>query len=758
MNNNNNNNNNFYSEQSTTSFKDYLDLIRNNIIPILIITVTSLVFAIIYALNAVDIYKSTTSLKLSKPQGSILDSPLMPGFSDFGNDRFIANEIEVLKSYTIREKVAKTLLDSFLVVDDPDTFSLLLDNSKFEFDNKKSNLISSVDLIKKLFSITSIDQKRGLDIVEISIESPSPYEASLIANAYAEAYRQLNLEINRNQLTLVKNFLSSQRKEKLDQLSESEELIKSFQEKGGIVALDQQASTLVTEIAKFESQANMTKIEVLSTEKVLVSLKDDLKKKNPQISTYIESGMTQEYLKSLQTEIAKLELNKTLALNESKTSRIGDDQLIKEYDKKIDQLQTKLNKQIEILKLSIIASTPEELRTLSQKIIEEEIKLQSLQTMLAQLNIIVRNYDQKFNQLPKTTIELARLQRNRESLEKLFVLVEEKYQEALINEQSQPGNVYIIDIARIPASPSKPNRMLIILVGFVMGIGLAFGFAFIRNYFDNTIKTPEDIQNRNINVLSWIPQIESMSATGTTDFEFIVHQKPDSIPSEAFRALRTRVQYSRIDTTSLKVILVTSSAPSEGKTMICANLAGSFAQSNKKTLIIDCDLRKPRVHSFFKANRYPGLIDYFFNQVSFDEILRKSDQENLYYITAGTIPPNPAETLESPRMREFIDGLRDKFDYILLDSPPVIAVTDSEILSRLADGTILVVSANTTEKELMEKAVEIIRQDNVSFLGAVLNNFIYKSSYGSYYKYYYYYSRPKKGDSNPSAKPPVINN
>jgi len=754
----NNNNNGFYSEQSTTSFKDYIDLIRNNAIPIIIITITSLVFAVIYAMNAVDIYKSTTVLKLSKPQGSILDAPLMPGFSDFGNDRFIANEIEVLKSYTIREKVSSALIDSFMVVDEPDTFSLLLDKSRFAFDRSKSALIAPQDLIKSLSSITSIEQKRGLDIVEISIESPSPYEASLIANAYADAYRQLNLEINRNQLTLVKNFLASQRKEKLEQLSDSEELIKTFQEKGGIVALDQQASSLISEISRFESQANITKIEMLSSEKVLNSLKAELKKKDPQLSTFLESGMTQEYLKTLQTEIAKLELNKTLALNDNKTNKINDEYIVAEYDKKINQLKSKLDKQVDGLKVSILASTPEELRTLSQKIIEEEIKLKSLETMLSQLNIIVKNYDQRFNKLPKTTIELARLQRNRESLEKLYVLVEEKYQEAIINEQSQPGNVYIIDSARIPLSPSKPNRMLIILVGFVMGIGLAFGFAFIRNYFDDTIKTPEDIQNRNVNVLSWIPQIEAMTATGTNDFEFIVHHKPDSIPSEAFRALRTRVQYSRLDASSLKVILITSSAPSEGKTMINANLAGSFAQSNKKTIIIDCDLRKPRVHSFFKTNRYPGLIDYFFGQVSFEDILRKSEQENLYYITAGTIPPNPAETLESPRMKEFIEGLRDKFDYILLDSPPVIAVTDSEILARIADGTILVVSANTTEKELMEKAIEIIRQDNVNFVGAVLNNFVYKSSYGSYYKYYYYYSRPKKSEQISSSKPPIINN
>jgi capsular exopolysaccharide synthesis family protein len=237
-------------------------------------------------------------------------------------------------------------------------------------------------------------------------------------------------------------------------------------------------------------------------------------------------------------------------------------------------------------------------------------------------------------------------------------------------------------------------------------------------------------------------------ATGSSDFEFIVAKKPDSIPSESFRALRTRVQFSRVDTEALKTILITSSAPSEGKTMVCTNLAGSFAFSNKKTIIVDCDLRKPRIHSFFKTNRYPGLVDYLFGQVSFDEIVRQSEIPDLWYITAGTIPPNPSEILESQKMRDFLATVREKYDYILIDSPPVIAVTDSEILARYADATALVVSANTTEVELLIRSLEIIQQENINFIGAILNNFVYKSSYGSYYKYYYYYTRPRKADKS----------
>ena len=139
-------------------------------------------------------------------------------------------------------------------------------------------------------------------------------------------------------------------------------------------------------------------------------------------------------------------------------------------------------------------------------------------------------------------------------------------------------------------------------------------------------------------------------------------------------------------------------------------------------------------------------MDYLFGQVAFEDIIRQSEIPDLCYITAGTIPPNPSEILESQKMRDFLADIRTKYDYILMDSPPIVAVTDSEILARYADATTLVVSANTTEIELMMRSLEIIQQDNINFIGAILNNFVYKSSYGSYYKYYYYYTRPRKAD------------
>jgi capsular exopolysaccharide synthesis family protein len=728
------------------SFKENIDIIRNDWFPVFIITLASLLFSVIYAVNAKNIYKATSLVKISKPSGGVLDAnPLLQATTDFAMDRFLLNEIEILKSYQVRERVISALLDTFKVASKQHKFYILLDENTRQKKNVPLVPAPKLQLINDLAKM-DIEQKRGLDFVEVSVQSPSAYEAALIVNCYTEAYRQINLELTRNQLASVREFLVAQRTDKLQELGKSEEALRNFQEQGGIVALDQQATSLISFLSTLESKRDFDKIQMMSSDKLLQRYREELKKRAPDINAYLDQVASEEYLKDIQTQLAEAKLNREILRVDPTVSNIANQSAIKEYDKKVTVLEDLLKQKISTLKSSIFAATPEELKDLAQKILGAEVQVQAARVSMEQEDALVKKYEQKFNLLPKSSIELARLQRNRESLEKLYLMIEEKYQEAAINEQSQPGNVLIVDEARIPDKPFKPNRILIIIVGFMLGLIIAVGYVFLRNNFDNTVKTPDDIQKFGTDVLAWIPQIEGVSANGSSEFEFIVARKPDSIPAESFRALRTRVQFSRVDAEQLKTILVTSSAPSEGKTMICTNLAGSFALSNKKTLIIDCDLRKPRIHSFFKANRYPGIVDYLFGQVSFDEIVRTSEINGLFYMTAGTIPPNPSEILESQKMKDFLKDIREKYDYILLDSPPVIAVTDSEILARYADATALVVSANTTETELMLRALEIIKQDNINFIGTILNNFVYKSSYGSYYKYYYYYTRPRKTD------------
>ncbi len=241
MDKNNNNNYGYEDNDESKSLKDYLLLIRNNLLPFVLIAVVCTAAAVYYAMNSMDIYESKTVLKISKPQGNILEAPVMPDVMDLGMDRFIANEIEIIKSYTNRERVAEAVIDSFKTSGNKSKFYLVLNHSWSE----KAHLMSVDSLVPLLDKKVSVEQKRGLDIVDITAESPSPYEAALIANSYAQQYRNLNLEVNRNQLTFVKNFLGKQKTDKQKELSIAEDSLRNFQEKGGIVALDEQATALM---------------------------------------------------------------------------------------------------------------------------------------------------------------------------------------------------------------------------------------------------------------------------------------------------------------------------------------------------------------------------------------------------------------------------------------------------------------------------------------------------------------------------------
>jgi tyrosine-protein kinase Etk/Wzc len=723
-------------EEDTVNLKDYLRLIRINFWAFAIIIIISTIIAGIYAFRLKDIYVSSCSIKISKTEGNILSPQPFSSLAEFGDDRFINNEIEILKSYNLREIVAKTILDSVGLSENKEDFQNIY---RIDKENQSKALLEEHQIINLLTQVVSVEQKKGLDVILISAESPSPREAMMIADIYTAVYKKFNLQVNRDQLSSVRNFLDRQRTEKKNQLLEVEDTLREFQEKGGLVILDQQAQALINNLSEFESRMNAAKIDLIATNEMLNQYKQELSKQDPKLAEYLESVTSETYIRALQNQISELQLNKDLALAKFE-GNIDISKKVIEYDNKIRDLKTKLDEKVKILKSGIFASSPEEVRALSQKIIEAEVRSQSLKSSVNSLSTIVRQYEDRFNKLPKTTIELARFQRTRESTAKLFTLIEEKFQEALINEESQPGNVLIIDNARIPTAPAKPNRMIIILSGLLIGIALAIGFIVLKNYFDDTVKTPEDIEKKKAYVLAWIPKVEELNGKSTNGSDFIIEKLPSSIASESIRALRTRVQFSKMHKDNMRVILVTSPAPQEGKTTIALNLAGSFAHSNRRTLLIDADLRKPRLHQVFNRDKEPGLTNYLFGEVPFEKILVNTGTKNLFLISSGTIIGNPSEILESAEMEDLIRKARSEFDYVIVDSPPIVAVTDAEILARMVDGSILVVSAKKTDSDLLERGLHLIKNEDTYFIGAVLNNFSTKPGYGSYYKYYYYYS------------------
>ncbi len=221
----------------------------------------------------------------------------------------------------------------------------------------------------------------------------------------------------------------------------------------------------------------------------------------------------------------------------------------------------------------------------------------------------------------------------------------------------------------------------------------------------------------------------------------ITEKDPKSIASEAYRTLRTNIQYSSFDK-EIKTILVTSTGPGEGKSTTCGNLALTMAQADKRVLVIDCDLRKPTIHKKFTISNEKGVSNFLIGQTPLEEVIHKYS-DNLYLLPSGTIPPNPAEMLSSKKLKEFLEKVKEEFDCIIIDSPPVMAVTDAQILSTIVDGVLLVAASGQTEKEGIVKAKEQISKVNGRLLGVVLTKMPMKKGKG-YGNYYYYYGGDDK--------------
>ncbi|MBK9097289.1 MAG: polysaccharide biosynthesis tyrosine autokinase [bacterium] len=724
------------------TLKDYILLLRNNLKYFFIFPPVILSIAIVYVVLAKDIYISSAKIKITKQTENVLEDTRQsndPGFVD----RFIANEIITMTDYSVREKIAQALIDSFNNTENKNLFSLVRSGKG----RTNSSHKSVAELAGTLGGVISVEPVSGTDMVRISAESPSPIETAIIANTCAREYQELNLAINRQKLTNIRKFLEDQRDEKLLELKGIEDSLMKFQEKGGIVSIDVQSTDLINQLSQLEAQKEVTRMELMTSNEILKQYKFFLGKQDPQLVNYLENQTSQAYINALQQQIADLQVNRDIALS-IKNPNVDISDKVTEYDQRINELQEKLNTAISGIKADAFSGNPQRVQELAQKIIDEEINNNTLAVRLSQLESITQKYEGNLKRLPKTSTQLAQFQRNRETTQQLYLLINERYQEAMITELSQPGNVSIVSEGEIPIFPSKPDRKIILIFSLIIGSVITFGFIIIKDYLNSTIKTPEDIEKSDINFLSWVPQYKTNGNGLEIYKDLVTLYEQDSPISESFRAIRARIIHSRLDSEIPKTILVTSPAEHEGKTFVCVNLAGSFAKSNKRTLIIDCDLRRPRVQEVLGVDKKPGLVDYLAGTASLEEIIRVSRNNNLSFITSGSISPNPAEILESDALKDFIMEVRDWFDVIIIDSAPIIAVIDAEILSKIVDGTILVVSADKTENRLMKDAVQLIKQNNVLLLGTVLNNFKYKSGYGYYYKYYYNYSKDpskKKG-------------
>jgi polysaccharide biosynthesis transport protein len=294
----------------------------------------------------------------------------------------------------------------------------------------------------------------------------------------------------------------------------------------------------------------------------------------------------------------------------------------------------------------------------------------------------------------------------------------------------QVENVSVVDAAAIPLEPVSPRKLLNTVVAFAVGLFAAFGLAFLAEYLDRSIKDPQEAQAvLGTAVMGVIPRVPGERLFASSD--------PRSPASEAFRTMRTNIQYMGIDH-QMRVLLVTGVNPSCGKSTVSANLAVTIAQTGARVLLIDADLRKPTQHEIFGIAAEPGLTGLMVNDsLAVEGVIVSSEHDNLDLLSSGHIPPYPAELLASEKMAALLERLAGQYDYLVIDSPPVIAVTDAAVLSKLVDGVLFVLDHGRVTREEASAAFEQLKNVQARIIGLVLNNVPFSNSYYNGYLSYY---------------------
>ena len=728
-----------------SSLHEYLAILQQGRLVILITASVVFVATALFTFLTKPVYEST-ALVIVDSKGQ--KSP-MP-FLDFagGSATKITNELETLKSYSLADGVARALVVKARL---DEGVRAPIQVIKTEPDDDANKSIASTPLIiERLKKVVEFTPVRESDIIRITAHSNNAVEAALIANTYARVYSDRNMAQSRVKSRAVREFLQSQLESKHAVLDSTERSLQGYMQTSGMVSLDMEADKVVKQLSELEAGRDALEVEITTGQKTLSSYKQELAKQEPNVARAIGES-NDAYIRLLQDQLAKLEVQRdvVIAQNPELQGQKIYSQKLDEIDAQIAMLKKNLQKRTEAYLQSVIPGsntnapgqpgTTAFLAQVKQKIIEQQIALDGLTAKKAAMAVVLVEYEKQFNQIPAKSMELARLQRARLSSEKLYLLVQEKFNEAAITETSEMGYITIMDPAIVPIKPVSPKVLQNLILGLLMGLFLGVGIVFVRARLDNSINTPEDLKKAGFVPLSTISLIpegntngKSVRFAGVPDHRFapslITQHNPFSPIAESYRHLRTNVQYAQLDK-PLKNILVTSSNPQEGKTTTVANLAITFAQMEQKVLLVDADMRRPQLHRIFGVQREPGLTDYLVGKRGLDDVVDEHVLDNLDVMYCGTVPPNPAEVLGSRAMKEFIKEMGKIYDVILFDSPPLLAVTDAAVLAAEVDAVILVVSAGKTDLGVIERSAEILKGIGRVAMGVVLNNFDLRKAY-----------------------------
>jgi polysaccharide biosynthesis transport protein len=655
----------------------------------------------------------------------------------------LQTELRVLKSHSQALAVAKELCSRHVPNDAMPALERLMPGINCAL---VSDYARAAPMLQALVRLDPIRDSR---VVNLTILHHDPQLAATVSNVMAQVYERRNLERRLSQSAGAATWLGDEYGDLSGQLNEAERSLIDFKRKNNIVAvaLEDQQNDLSTRRKKLADSLSTAEVKLIS----LRAQRDEyarLQSDDPMNS--VQPGVTDNGVVS---KFKEMYIEQLAKVNELRGKYLEKHPLLVTAETRLANVRADLMREAGLAAKAV------------------EAQYQTLMKESRELKSALDNVTREALQLEQRAIEYNKLKRNFDRLAKLSEQVGGRERETSLAGHLKTNNVRILDAALVPTAAISPNLPRAVGIAALAGLVIALALAFALELLDTTVKNQDDVE-RIIGVpfLGVIPTIQEGESRGGTmapppalvqaakthskDLHILLH--PKSSVAECCRSIRTNLLFMSPDKPA-KALLISSAGPQEGKTTTAVSLAITLAQSGLSVLLIDTDMRRPRVHKVFGLPSTPeGLSSAIVGETNVMDVVRETGIPNLKVLPCGALPPNPAELLHADRFKAIVEVLRCNFDRLIFDSPPVAAVTDAAILARLVDGVVLVAKGSRTSKEALRRSRREFTGERVTILGCLLNDLDLtdKTSYGYYYYYkqYGYYSPDEEAHGNRTAK------
>ena len=715
--------------------RDYLYVLIKRRWTVITVALIVAVLVLIVGLGKDPVYTSSTTVLVEQSNGG--ENLNMPYNFYRWDPEFLPTQIEIIKSKSVSRRVVDKLkLDTkypdyfFPKTEKKKSIRADLQKAVSSFFNKLFQPEADPEQNKPAVEPKAPDKADAIAarlqggirvspvpdtrVLTIQYTDRDPHMAQRIAEALANAYIEVSMEIKLSSTQQALQWMTTKAEAERKKLEESERALQKYKRDNNFVTVENKLTIYPEKFAQASTQlveAEKRQEELKAVYDQIITLKDNVKK----LET-IPAIADNAAIVSLRSQILKAE------------------QLIKELSRKYGHKHPKMIKAVGDRSI-LIREKKAEIKRITESIRQDyelaQSQLENLRASLAATKNELLDVNERF-------IQYSIMNREVESNRALYDALTANIKKASTSEGSQSINIWVMHAASLPSMPANKNPKKIILMAAFIGLAAGLGLAFFIEYLDNTVKSTDDLEQRfGVTVLGTVQQAKRGEA-----IESIVTNNARSPISENYRLIRSGLLMSAADHPP-RTLLITSMGPQEGKTTTSINLAETMAQGENKVLLIDADMRKPRLHTLFALTNTIGLSSYLSGN-SDENIIHSLADQHIDIIPSGPIPPNPAELLESKRMKTLIREMSDRYDFVLFDSPPIGSLVDGLLISTLVDGTVLVVRAGKTTHDSFNAGLKKIAAIQPRILGVILNSMTARIAGSRYYHYYEYYSRDGK--------------